>query len=334
DIFENHFLDEFKRAQTNLQANIAAGRGATFAYTGAPGTAPLPTFLAFFNGQPASQAANTSAYSGSNWSNSTFLNFLAIRNPNPFGFATASTNGLMGTAAFRANAAAAGLPANFFVANPDLLGGAFMTANVGATKYNSLQLELKRRSAQGLQFQTSYVFGHGYLLDWETFRADPIWLRDAGDPGDVTHQFKANVVYDLPFGHNRRWGANAGGALDRLIGGWQLGLATRLQSGRLVDIGNVRLVGMTVKDVEKMFNLRIDNSGRKVWMLPDDVITQTIAAFSVSPTSPTGYAGNPPTGRYFAPANGPDCIEVDSNADYGACAARSVVVTGPMYRQT
>ena len=141
----------------------------------------------------------------------------------------------MGTAAFRANAAAAGLPANFFVANPDLLGGAFMTANVGATKYNSLQLELKRRSAQGLQFQTSYVFGYGYLLDWETFRADPFWLRDAGDPGDVSHQFKANVVYDLPFGHNRRWGANAGGALERLIGGWQLGLATRFQSGRLID---------------------------------------------------------------------------------------------------
>ena len=317
NIFENHFIDEFKRAQANLQANIAAGRGATFAYTGAPGTAPLPTFLAFFNGQPASQAANTSAYSGSNWSNSTFLNFLAIRNPNPFGFATASANGLMGTAAFRANAAAAGLPTNFFVANPDLLGGAFLTANVGATKYNSLQLELKRRSAQGLQFQTSYVFGHGYLLD-----------------GDVSHQFKANVVYDLPFGHNRRWGANAGGVVEHLIGGWQLGLATRLQSGRLIDIGNVRLVGMTVKDVEKMFNLRIDGAGRKVWMLPDDVIQQTIAAFSVSPTSPTGYAGNPPSGRYFAPANGPDCIEVDSNADYGACASRSVVVTGPIYRQT
>ena len=69
-------------------------------------------------------------------------------------------------------------------------------------------------------------------------------------------------------------------------------------------------------------------------MLPQDVIDQTIAAFSVSPTSPTGYAGAPPTGRYFAPANGPDCIEMDNNADYGACAARSLVVAGPLYRQT
>ena len=41
-----------------------------------------------------------------------------------------------------------------------------------------------------------------------------------------------------------------------------------------------------------------------------------------------------PTGRYLAPANGPDCIEVDSGARYGQCASQSLVVTGPMFRQT
>ena len=35
NIIENGFLDEFRKAQANLQANIAAGRGNTFAYTGA-----------------------------------------------------------------------------------------------------------------------------------------------------------------------------------------------------------------------------------------------------------------------------------------------------------
>ena len=34
----------------------------------------------------------------------------------------------------------AGLPANFFVANPDLLGGALITANGGYTRYNGMQL--------------------------------------------------------------------------------------------------------------------------------------------------------------------------------------------------
>ena len=35
NIFENGFLNEFRVAQANLRANIAAGRGGTFAYTGA-----------------------------------------------------------------------------------------------------------------------------------------------------------------------------------------------------------------------------------------------------------------------------------------------------------
>ena len=71
-----------------------------------------------------------------------------------------------------------------------------------------------------------------------------------------------------------------------------------------------------------------------MYVLPQDVIDNTIAAFNTSPTSPTGYAGATPTGRYLAPANGPDCIEVDSASRYGDCAARSLVVTGPVFRQT
>src|SRR5205807_546662 len=34
NLVENGFLDEFKRAQTNLYSNIAAGRGQTIAYFG------------------------------------------------------------------------------------------------------------------------------------------------------------------------------------------------------------------------------------------------------------------------------------------------------------
>ena len=46
----------------------------------------------------------------------------------------------------------AGLPANFFVANPDLIGGVDLTTNVGRSDYHALQLELRRRLSQGLQF--------------------------------------------------------------------------------------------------------------------------------------------------------------------------------------
>jgi len=140
-------------------------------------------------------------------------------------------------------------------------------------------------------------------------------------------------VYDLPFGEGRRFGG-ANGFVNRLVGGWQVGVASIFRTGELVDLGNVRLVGMTERDVQKMFQLRFDNAGRHVYALPQDVIDNTILAFNVSATSPTGYAGASPAGRYFAPANGPDCVEVDTVARYGECASRSLVVTGPMFRQT
>ncbi len=75
-----------------------------------------------------------------------------------------------------------------------------------------------------------------------------------------------------------------------------------------------------------MFKFVSTMQGKKVWMLPQEVIDNTILAYSVSPTTASGYAGASPTGRYFMPANGPDCIEVDNGADYGECASRSLIV--------
>ncbi len=64
DIINNNFATEFRQAQANLRANIAAGRGNTFAFTGVPGTGPLPIYLAYFTGTPVGQAGDTSRYTG------------------------------------------------------------------------------------------------------------------------------------------------------------------------------------------------------------------------------------------------------------------------------
>ncbi|MEO6212589.1 MAG: TonB-dependent receptor, partial [Vicinamibacterales bacterium] len=324
NIVENNFINEFRNAQGNLRANIAAGRGNTFAHFPGTNTTPLPTLLAFING-------TGTPYSGTQYSNATTLSRLAERNPNPHALAS----DLLANATFRANAAAAGIPANFFVANPDLLGGAFFVLNSHKTKYHSMQVELRRRLSQGLQFQSSYVLSNAQETVFFTHRRDLYWQRDAGDPGDITHQGKANLVYDLPFGQGRRFMSGAGGVMERIVGGWQLGVSTKVQSGRLVDLGNVRLVGWSADDVQKAFSLRFDDAGKKIYMWPQDVIDNTIRAFNVSATSPTGYSGAAPEGRYFAPANGPDCLEVDAGRAAGECGGvRSLVVTGPLFQQT
>ena len=334
NIVENGFLDEFRLAQQNLRAHVAAGCGTSgnaacsFAYRGpGTGTSPLPIYLAYLNGS--TQVGNPAAYSGSSWTSSNFVDPLALYDPNPFTPAgTNSNTGLDGSATRRANAERAGLPRNFFRVNPDLLGGVGVTGNGGYTKYNSLQLELRKRLSGGLQFQTSYVFGRAHLSERYSFRTPRKSVLQTGTEGGVTHAFKANWVYELPFGQGRRFAGNAGAVLDRIIGGWSVDGIARIQSGRLLDFGNVRLVGMTADELEKSFKLRFDNANRVVYMLPQDIIDNTVKAFSVDATSPTGYGSlGVPTGRYMAPANSTDCIEVAPG--FGDCGMNTLVVTGP-----
>jgi hypothetical protein len=334
NIVENGFLDEFRLAQENLRANLAARRGpsngANFRYFGpGTGTHPLPIFLAYFSGLAASQAGDASRYTSSFFSNSTFVNPLATFNPDPH----SAANALDANATRRANAVRAGLPANFLVVNPDLIGGAEVTGNGGYTKFNGLQLELRKRLSHGLQFQSSYAFGPVYDSQRWSFRRPYAKGRDVGTEGEVTHAFKANWVYELPFGQGRRFGGSVGPWLDRVIGGWSLDGIARIQSGRLLDFGNVRLVGMTAKDFEKALKLRFDDANRVIYMLPQDIIDNTVNAFSVSATSLTGYGAlGAPEGRYLAPANGPDCIELAQDnpiSGYGDCGGRSLAVRGP-----
>jgi hypothetical protein len=149
---------------------------------------------------------------------------------------------------------------------------------------------------------------------------------------------KANWVYELPFGRGRWIGSNASGWVDRVIGGWEFDGIVRIQSGRLLDFGNVRLVGMSVKDLQKAVKLQefattgiSATAPTNIYLLPKDIMENTIRAFSTLATSPTGYGSlGAPSGRYIAPANGPDCIETIAGG-YGDCGLRTVVVTGPMY---
>ncbi len=339
NVIENGFLDEFRRAQSNLQANIAAGRGNTFAYTGAPGTSPLPIYVAYFSGVPAGQAGDPAKYNSPLFASTNFINPLARNSPNPFTPASSSTaNGLFGTPERRANALTAGLPANFFLVNPGMLGGANVRTNIGSSHYDALQLELRRRLSRGLQMQASYAYGDTFTYGFYSLRKPIVEdLIDSGTEGAVRHAFKTDWVYELPFGRGRRFGNSLGPVLNQIVGGWSFAGTARLQSGQLVDFGNVRLVGMTEADLRNMYGLYeypqvfTPDAPMRFYRLPRDVVENTIRAGSVSATSTTGYgAQGAPTGRYLAPANGPGCIETAPG--FGDCGVRSLVIAGPPVR--
>ena len=341
DIVNNGFVNEFRQAQANLRANIAAGQANRgFAYTGAPGTGPLPIYLAYFTGAPASQAGNTARYTGNLWTDTNFTNPLAMFNPQPFTPAGTNANtGLAGDPTRRANALAAGLPVNLFVLNPDIANANF-ESNTGYSKYDSLQLDVTKRMSHGILVQGGYVFGNAYVSDRYSLKVGRKQSIQTGDPGSITHALKFNWLWELPFGNGRRFLGTSRGWVDRLVGGWEIDGIARIQSGRMIDVGNVRLVGMSAKDLQKAFKLYeyaptgINASAPvNIYMLPQDILENTVRAFSTSATSTSGYGSlGAPTGRYLAPSGGPDCIETIPNG-YGECGIRTLALTGPTYQR-
>jgi hypothetical protein len=59
---------------------------------------------------------------------------------------------------------------------------------------------------------------------------DPTAMRAVSDY-DAKHQFNANWIAELPFGKGKLIAGNAHGALDAIIGGWQLSGLFRITSG-------------------------------------------------------------------------------------------------------
>jgi hypothetical protein len=322
NIYENGFLDEFKRAQANLRANIAANRGATFAYMGpGTGTAPLPTYLAYFSGR--TDASNTAAYSSTNWANSAWTGHLGEYEPDPLDAA----NDLHANQTLRNSAITAGLPRNFFRMNPDVASGN-VTVSASGSYYHSMQTELRRRLSRGFFLNANYTLAKRYGTSLPTLHQERVFVRSTATP---RHALKMSWTYEVPFGRGRRYGANVHPILHALAGDWEFSGASRIQSGRLLSFSNARLVGMTGDELQAMFKVRVDSATGTpiVRMLPDDVILNTRRAYDTDPTSAIGYGSlGVPEGKYIAPASTPGCVRVYAT-DCGE--ARNIFLTGPVF---
>jgi hypothetical protein len=341
---ENGFYDEFRLAQANLRANIVAGKGNTFAYTGAPGTSPLPIFMAYLQGIPLNDARNqnSASYTASQFSNPSWYNSLSMYSPNLVNASGSSgiagwgasglQNGIGTGTGLDANRIAAGLPANFFEANPAVAqGNAYLETTSGNTRFNSLQFEVRRRMAQGLLLQGNYQ----YSFDRQTWtmrslREDWFYIPSMGGPD---HAAKFNLAYELPFGTGRKFGTNASKGMDRLIGGWEVDSVGRVQTGQKFNYGGYRLVGVSEQEFKNMFKFYHANDANgveRIYMFPQDFIQNSILAlYTSSPTTATGYGGALPTGAYLAPASGPDCVQYMAGMCPGTALTR--IVTGPKF---
>jgi hypothetical protein len=115
----------------------------------------------------------------------------------------------------------------------------------GTSDYHALKLGLRRRFSAGHMFQLSYQWQKS--LDTgssiagsprETFNDSVLAenLHDSrADRGlssfSLAQAFNANWGVELPFGSGRRFGADAGGIVGKLIEGWQINGILNLQAG-------------------------------------------------------------------------------------------------------
>lgn len=130
--------------------------------------------------------------------------------------------------------------------------------SIGTGNYHALQVSFRKRLSRGLQFDLNYTFSKSMDLTSAASRVAPInvaadlanrvgaGIINSFNPRqmygvsdyDMTHQFNANWVAELPFGKGKAMGANAPGWLDAVIGGWQFSGLYRITSGLPFSISN------------------------------------------------------------------------------------------------
>jgi len=338
----SNFKQEFINAQKNLAYNVANGKGATFAYTG-PGTSPLPILLASYSGLAGcvsavscSGASDTSKYTSTQFTNNTLTNALSQLSPSITTFASFNTtNGLVGNATFLANGRAAGMPDNFWVLNPDVQTNNLRTAQE-FTKYHSVQVLVNRRLSRGLAVSANYAYAVAMQSSLDTLFRPRALIRNTNSA--IPHAFKVTANWDVPVGRGRRYGSNTNKLLNGAIGDWQLNLTGRVENGRLFDIGDVKLVNLTLADLQKEYKYYVNPVDNMVYMLPQDLIANTVKAFAVDATSPTGHpvctgsnattCGGPDvTQPYLAPASDANCTRIIA----GDCGVRQQLIKAPVF---
>jgi hypothetical protein len=120
------------------------------------------------------------------------------------------------------------------------------------SNYNSMQVRLEKRSSHGLQYELAYTWAHAL----DTASSASLGSVNNGDfqdqrfpqtnygnsDFDVRQRLVFSYMYDLPFGRGRKFAASASGAINRIIGNWQLAGVFTAATGNYytaTDINNV-----------------------------------------------------------------------------------------------
>ena len=236
-IFQNGFFADFLRAQSNLTK--FANPACTAAQAAATGCQVLTIFPLLGSG----------ATAGGNLGNSSIRTLITQGQVGELAFTYTGSrctyllqNPAWGCPTANGLTAATGLSPSFFQpANPNATATDYIGSS-GWSSYHGLQAEIRKRVTHGWYYQANYTWSKAFT-NAEQAQAEflPYLDINIGDPlekkrnnQDVTHVFKGNAVYELPFGPGKQF-ANGGGFKGKLLGGWQISGLVQIRSGRPIS---------------------------------------------------------------------------------------------------
>ena len=156
---------------------------------------------------------------------------------------------------------------NFF-ANPNALG-ANALENYSNARYNGLQVDVQHRFAHGLQFQFNYVYSKvmsdtagDQQTDFEPFLDinNAKIEKSRVNGSDLTHVFKGNFVYELPFGQGKKF-MGGSGLLSRVVSGWRVASIVTEQSGTPFGVLSARgTLNRAARSAGETANTSLDKS--------------------------------------------------------------------------
>ncbi len=122
----------------------------------------------------------------------------------------------------------------------------------GAVNYGDMEFRAEKRFSKGFSSSASYT--HVFKSTAADYYANEFDAFPSSRPNNQTrkHRITWDSVLDLPFGKGQRW-ASSGGAINQIVGGWQLGWIFQKQTGQALGWGNRFYYG-NLSDIATAFN--------------------------------------------------------------------------------
>jgi hypothetical protein len=105
----------------------------------------------------------------------------------------------------------------------------------GTSRYNSAQFKIEKRFTKGYTILAAYTWSK---YTERVFKLNPFDAEYEERPAaaDVPHRVTISGIWELPFGRERRFAANANRLADGFIGGWSIQAIGQMQSGQPIDL--------------------------------------------------------------------------------------------------